>query len=76
MLLSQNLDDKYEDRLRNGSLDFAIIARKSFDADFLTRSLMHIRPVIYMRKGHPLANLPRITLDQRLNYQHMAFVFS
>ena len=36
---------------------------------------MHIRAVIYMRKGHPLANLPRITLDQRLNYQHMALYF-
>ena len=29
MLLSQNLDDQYEDRLRNGSLDFAIIARQN-----------------------------------------------
>ncbi len=37
MLLSQNIDEKYEERLRSGSLDFAIVAKKSFSDEFVTR---------------------------------------
>jgi DNA-binding transcriptional LysR family regulator len=75
MLISQNLDDKYEERLRNGSLDFALVARKQFGVDFVTHKLMNIRPVIYMRKDHPLAKITHITLEQRRKYQHMAVYF-
>lgn len=75
MLLAQNLDDKYEERLRNGNLDFAMVARKQFADDFVTHKLMSIKPVIYMRKDHPLANVERLTLEQRRVYQHMAVYF-
>jgi DNA-binding transcriptional LysR family regulator len=75
MLLSQNLDARYEERLRSGSLDFAIVARKQFGDDFITHKLMKIRPVLYMRKDHPLAAVDRITLEQRRKYQHMAVYF-
>ena len=75
MLLSQNLDARYEERLRSGSLDFAIVARKQFGDDFITHKLMNIRPVLYMRKDHPLATVDRITLEQRREYQHMAVYF-
>lgn len=75
MLLSQNLDARYEERLRSGSLDFAIVARKQFSDDFITHKLMNIRPVLYMRKDHPLASIDRITLEQRRKYQHMAVYF-
>jgi DNA-binding transcriptional LysR family regulator len=75
MLLSQNLDARYEERLRSGSLDFAIVARKQFSDDFITHKLMNIRPVLYMRKDHPLASVDRITLEQRRKYQHMAVYF-
>jgi DNA-binding transcriptional LysR family regulator len=75
MVLSQNLDARYEERLRSGSLDFAIVARKQFGADFITHKLMNIRPVLYMRKDHPLASIDRITLEQRQKYQHMAVYF-
>jgi DNA-binding transcriptional LysR family regulator len=75
MLLSQNLDARYEERLRSGSLDFAIVARKQFGDDFITHKLMNIRPVLYMRKDHPLASVDRITLEQRRKYQHMAVYF-
>ncbi len=75
MLISQNLDDKYEDRLRTGNLDFALVARRKFADDFVTHKLMSIRPVIYMRKGHPLADVETITLEERRKYQHMAVYF-
>ena len=75
MLLSQNLDARYEERLRSGSLDFAIVARKQFSDDFITHKLMNIRPVLYMRKDHPLASVDRITLEQRRKYQHIAVYF-
>lgn len=75
MLISQNLDDKYEERLRNGNLDFALVARKQFGDDFVTHKLMSIRPVIYMRKDHPLAKVKKLTLEQRSKYQHMAVYF-
>lgn len=75
MLLSQNLDARYEERLRSGSLDFAIVARKQFGDEFITHKLMNIRPVLYMRKDHPLATVDRITLEQRREYQHMAVYF-
>jgi len=75
MLLSQNIDAKYEDRLRTGSLDFAIVAKKSFGDDFVTHKLMTIRPVLYMRKDHPLANIDKVTLEQRRPYQHIAVYF-
>lgn len=75
MLLSQNIDDKWEERLRSGSLDFAIVAKKKFSDDFVTQKLMSIRPVLYMRKDHPLAKAEQITLEQRREYQHMAVYF-
>ena len=75
MLLSQQIDAKYEDRLRSGSLDFAIVTRKQHGDDFLTHKLMNIRPVLYMHKDHPLASVELITLEQRRQYQHMAVYF-
>lgn len=75
MLLSQNLDDKYEERLRNGNLDFAMVASKMFADDLIAHKLMNIHPVLYMRKDHPLANVARITLEERRKYQHMALYF-
>jgi len=75
LLLSQNIDDKWEDRLRAGSLDFAIVAKNKFSDDFVTQKLMNIKPVLYMRKDHPLADVEHITLDQRRQYQHMAVYF-
>lgn len=75
MLHSQNIDDKWEDRLRSGNLDFAIVAKKKFSDDFITRKLMNIKPVLYMRKDHPLAEVDHITLEQRREYQHMAVYF-
>ena len=75
MLLSQNIYDKWEDRLRSGSLDFAIVAKKTFSDDFVTHKLMSIKPVLYMRNDHPLAKVDHITLEQRRQYQHMAVYF-
>lgn len=75
MLLSQNIDEKYEERLRSGSLDFAIVAKKSFSDEFVTRKLMAIKPMLYMRRDHPLAKVRHITLEQRRQYQHMAVYF-
>lgn len=75
MLISQNIDDKWEDRLRSGSLDFAIVAKNKFSDDFVTRKLMSIKPVLYMRKDHPLAEVEHITLELRREYQHMAVYF-
>ena len=75
MLISQNIDDKYEERLQNGSLDFAIVAKHSFSDDFVTHKLMNIKPMLYMRKDHPLADVEHITLEQRRQYQHMAVYF-
>ncbi len=75
MLISQHIDDKWQERLRSGSLDFAIVARKTFDDDMLTRRLMSIKPVLYMRNDHPLAKVEHITLEQRRQYQHMAVYF-
>jgi DNA-binding transcriptional LysR family regulator len=75
MLISQNIDDKWEDRLRSGNLDFAIVAKNKFSDDFVTLKLMSIKPVLYMRKDHPLASVEHITLEQRREYQHMAVYF-
>lgn len=75
MLISQNIDDKWEDRLRSGNLDFAIVAKNKFNDDFITHKLMNIKPVLYMRKDHPLASVEHITLEQRREYQHMAVYF-
>jgi len=75
MLISQNIDDKWEDRLRSGSLDFAIVAKNKFSDDFVTHKLMSIKPVLYMRKDHPLADVDNITLELRRQYQHMAVYF-
>jgi len=75
LLLSQSIDDKYEERLRSGSLDFAIVAKKSFGDEFVTNKLMSIKPVLYMRRDHPLAKVKHITLEQRRKYQHMAVYF-
>lgn len=75
MLISQNIDDKWEDRLRTGNLDFAIVAKNKFSDDFVTQKLMNIKPVLYMRNDHPLADVDHITLEQRREYQHMAVYF-
>jgi len=75
LLLSQNIDDKWEERLRSGSLDFAIVAKNNFSDDFVTRKLMSIKPVLYMRKDHPLASVEKITLEERRKFQHMALYF-
>ena len=75
MLISQNIDDKWEDRLRSGNLDFAIVAKNTFNDDFVTHKLMNIKPVLYMRKDHPLAGVEHITLEQRREFQHMAVYF-
>lgn len=75
MLISQNIDDKWEERLRNGNLDFAIVAKKKFNDDFVTHKLMNIKPVLYMRNDHPLSKVEHITLEQRREFQHMAVYF-
>lgn len=75
MLISQNIDDKWEERLRSGNLDFAIVAKNQFSDDFVTHKLMDIKPMLYMRKDHPLASAEHITLDERRQYQHMAVYF-
>lgn len=75
MLISQHIDDKWEDRLRSGSLDFAIVAKNKFDDDMVTQRLMSIKPVLYMRNDHPLAKVEHVTLEQRRQYQHMAVYF-
>ncbi|MDG1905167.1 MAG: LysR family transcriptional regulator [Arenicella sp.] len=75
MLISQQIDDKWEDRLRSGSLDFAIVAKNKFDDDMVTQRLMSIKPVLYMRNDHPLAKVEHVTLEQRRQYQHMAVYF-
>lgn len=75
LLISQQIDDKWEERLRSGSLDFAIVAKKKFGPDLITRRLMSIRPVLYMRNDHPLASVEHISLEQRREYQHMAVYF-
>ena len=36
---------------------------------------MSIKPVLYMRKDHPLASVKKITLEERRKYQHMALYF-
>ncbi|HAU68254.1 MAG TPA: hypothetical protein DCW52_07640 [Gammaproteobacteria bacterium] len=75
MLISQQIDDKWEDRLRSGSLDFAIVAKNKFDDDMVTQRLMSIKPVLYMRNDHPLAKVEHVTLEQRRQYQRMAVYF-
>lgn len=75
LLISQNISRTWEERLRSGSLDFAIVAKNQFSDDFVTHKLMTIKPVLYMRKGHPLAKTKKITLEQRRKYQHMAVYF-
>ena len=75
MVLSQNLDSKYEELLRSGSLDFAMVAKKSFSDDFITHKLMSIKPMLYMHKNHPLAKVDHITFEQRREYQHIALYF-
>lgn len=75
MLLSQNIDSRYEERLRSGSLDFAMVAKKTFSDEFITHKLMSIRPVLYMHKNHPLAKVKKVTLEQRRQYQHIALYF-
>jgi len=74
-IISQNLDAKYEERLRSGSLDFAIVARNQYGNDFINHKLMNIKPVLYMHKNHPLASIDKITFEQRRQYQHMALYF-
>ena len=75
LLLSQNIDRRWEERLRSGSLDFAIVAKSKFSDDFITHKLMDIRPVLYMRKDHPLVDVEEISPEQRRKYQHMAIYF-
>jgi len=62
LLISQNINRTWEERLRSGSLDFAIVAKTQFSDD-------------YMRKNHPLTKTKNITLEQRRKYQHMAVYF-
>jgi len=75
LLISQNINRTWEERLRSGSLDFAIVAKTQFSDDFITHKLMDIKPVLYMRKNHPLTKTKNITLEQRRKYQHMAVYF-
>ena len=74
-LVSQQIDTSYEERLRSGSLDFAMVAKSSFNDEFITHKLMPIKPVLYMHKNHPLVDVEHITLEQRRKYQHIALYF-
>lgn len=75
LLANQNIDRRWEERLRSGNLDFAIVAKNKFSDDLITHKLIDIRPVIYMRKDHPLAEEDEITIEQRHAFQHMAMYF-
>ena len=75
LLLSQNIDDNWEERLRSGSLDFAIVAKNKFSDELVTRKLMDIKPVLYMHKDHPLAKVDKVSLEDRRQYQHIALYF-
>ena len=75
LLANQNIDRRWEERLRSGNLDFAIVAKNKFSDDLVTHKLIDIRPAIYMRKDHPLAQQEEITIEQRQEFQHMAMYF-
>ena len=75
LLIGQNIDNTWEERLRSGSLDFAIMAKKTFGDEFVTHKLLNIHPVLYMSRDHPLAEVEHITREQRRQYQHMAVYF-
>ncbi|MBX2849639.1 MAG: LysR family transcriptional regulator [Acidiferrobacterales bacterium] len=75
MLLSQNIGSRYEERLRSGNLDFAMVAKRSFNDEFVTHKLMSIHPMLYMHKSHPLVDVEKVTLEERRQYQHIALYF-
>lgn len=74
-VINTNLPANYKDLLRSGSMDFAIFTEENYSQDLITHKLMSIRPAIYMRKHHPLANNEEITEEEFFQYQHVISYF-
>jgi DNA-binding transcriptional LysR family regulator len=66
---SIHLGHDYLDRLADGSVDFAIYFQQDYAREFLVHKLFNTRPVIWCRKGHPVARKEQISLEDICAYR-------
>ena len=71
--VTSDLDSTMEEELTSGVLDFAIDLERNMGADFNSSHLTDVAPAIWMRKGHPLAEKPHLTLDEILEYPFVQY---
>ena len=74
-IINTNLPANYKDMLRDGTMDFAIFTEENYSQDLITHKLLSVRPAIFMRKGHPLAEVEEITEEEFFRYQHIISYF-
>jgi DNA-binding transcriptional LysR family regulator len=67
-LESLHLDDEYQKRLTEGSIDFAIYFDQEYPSGFVKHVLLSTTPVIWCRKDHPITRLKEVTLEDICSY--------
>ena len=67
-LESLHLEDEYQTRLTDGTIDFAIYFDQDYPAGFVKHHLLSTRPVIWCRKDHPITKLKELTLEDICSY--------
>jgi len=67
-LEAQYLSDDFTDRLAAGETDFAVVRSPPDSTGFISEAIYSARPVCWCRKGHPLLERKRITLDDICAY--------
>lgn len=72
-LESLHLDDEYQEKLRDGTLDFAIYFKQEYPEDFIAHNLVTTHPVVWCRRDHPLTKRKDITLEDICSYPKLAF---
>lgn len=74
-LLATDMPADYLDQLATGKLDFVVHRANPSRDDLLSFGLGNGNACCLMRKGHPLASKPQLSLDDYLAYPHVQVYF-
>ncbi|MGK2914121.1 MAG: LysR family transcriptional regulator [Porticoccaceae bacterium] len=71
-LALSNTQDGYIHQLESGEIDFVLEVEKKLPRDFIVTPLGDFTPAVWMRRGHPLAEI-ELTLENMLAYPFVQY---
>jgi DNA-binding transcriptional LysR family regulator len=70
-ILTLDVMPEYQDQLKLGEVDFVAYVVSDTDGDIHAEPIKNIKPLCYMRKGHPLEKKKKLEIKDLLAYPHV-----